>query len=258
MLFQAAATAGVGTVVFASSGGSVYGQVRSGALIKESHSTQPVSPHGLLKVMTELALSHVCRTSGQTGISLRPGNVYGPGQQTQPSFGVVPTFAGNLRAGRPSEIWGAETVRDYVYVEDAAEAFVTAALRPSGQPAVVNVGTGVGHTALEVYSMLQESLGLTAPVNVVPRPASDPAWNVLDPSLLKESLGLAATVDLRDGLKRTVSSDVVMLPTQASVIRLDRRSVSGAPNSTPASAPVTLPAPAPAPAPASPPAAHPA
>jgi len=205
LLFEVAAKVGVETVIFASSGGSVYGDCERGVAISESRSPQPITPHGLLKVMTELALAHVARTSGQNAVSLRPGNVYGPGQRSKVRYGVVPTFIGNIRSGAPSEIWGAEVVRDYVFVEDAARAFVHAALNPHGLPAVLNVGTGVGHTALEVYSILQQELGISQSVNVVPRPESDPEWSVLDNSRLRDFLGFTPQLSLAEGLHRTVN-----------------------------------------------------
>lgn len=203
-LFEIAAQAGVRTVVFASSGGSVYGHAEPGVPIPETHSCQPISPHGLLKVMTELALGHIAQVSGQRATALRPGNIYGPGQRFQPRFGVVPTFLFNLRTGRPSEIWGADSVRDYIHVMDAAQAFATAATTDRVLPRAINVGTGQGHTAVEVYSLLQQLVGITHPIDILPRPASDPAWSVLANGRLNQDLGLMPKVDLRSGLQELV------------------------------------------------------
>lgn len=204
LLFDLAAGVGVETVVFASSGGSVYGDCTPGRLIGEDHSTRPISPHGLLKIMTELVLSQVSQRSGQRAVSLRPGNVYGPGQRQQPGFGVVPTFMSNLAAGRPSEIWGPEVVRDYIYIEDVAEAFVRAGTVSRDLPEALNIGTGVGHTAIEIYGILQGRMGTSMPIGVVPRPESDPRWSVLDPVRSTEVLGEYAVTPLASGLRRTV------------------------------------------------------
>lgn len=206
-LFELAARSGVTRVVFASSGGSVYGQCTPGIAVAETHPCQPISPHGLLKAMTELALGHVALVSGQSATALRPGNVYGRGQKSQPRFGVVPTFLANLRAGRPSEIWGADAVRDYIHVTDAANAFVVAATTARDLPRAINVGTGVGHTAVEVYAILQEVTDLHEPIDILPRPLSDPQWSVLAIDRLEDSLGLTAKVDLRRGLMELVRSD---------------------------------------------------
>lgn len=203
LLFACAAEEGVETIVFASSGGSVYGDCPPGQLITEQHSTMPISPHGLLKIMTEMALAHVARVSGQRSVSLRPGNVYGPGQRKQAGFGVVPTFLSNLHASRKSEIWGPEVVRDYVYIDDAARAFITAATSTGPLPQALNIGTGLGHTAVEVYGLLQGLLGESQPVAVVPRPSADPRWVVLDTSLSRSVLGDYAQAPIEIGLKAT-------------------------------------------------------
>lgn len=206
LLFELAADLGIGSVVFASSGGSVYGTCGPGLPITEDHSTNPISPHGLLKIMTELVLSHVSQKSGQRAVAMRPGNVYGPGQRQQPGFGVVPTFMSNLAAGRPSELWGPEVVRDYVYVEDVAEAFVRAGTGEFNLPRALNIGTGIGHTAVEIYGILQGLMGVTMPITVVPRPESDPPWSVLDTVRSAEFLGDYAVTPLVEGLRRTVDA----------------------------------------------------
>lgn len=202
-LFEAASRLGIERVVYASSGGSVYGEVSTGQPITEETPTHPISPHGLLKVMTELALAHVVRVGSMTGTSLRPGNIYGPGQRQKRAFGVIPTFMDNLRNSKPSEIWGAEVVRDYVYVDDASRAFVEATLHSEPMPPVINIGTERGHTALEVYAMLQEILEVSAPISVTARPPTDPRWNVLDTTRWRGSLGASSKVDIFEGLIRT-------------------------------------------------------
>ena len=205
-LFDVAAQAGVARVVFASSGGSVYGECEPGQPIAEDHSCQPISPHGLLKVMTELALSHISLVSGQSATSLRPGNIYGPSQRSRPLFGVVPTFLSNLRAARRSEIWGADSVRDYVHVLDAARAFVASAVTEEQLPRAINVGTGRGHSAVQIYSMLQDITGLCQPIDILPRPPSDPTWNVLANERLRTHLHVRPEVTLYSGLSELVRS----------------------------------------------------
>lgn len=208
-LFDLAAKAGVSKVVFASSGGSVYGQCEPGVLIHERHSCEPISPHGLLKVMTELALGHVSLVSGQSATSLRMGNIYGLGQETRPRFAVIPTFLRNLRTGQRSEVWGPESVRDYIHVSDAAEAFVAAALTERPLPRAINVGTGTGHSAVEIYSMLQSLTGISQPIDIVPRPASDPAWNVLSIDLMQEHLQVSPQVAVEEGLESLIVGTAV-------------------------------------------------
>lgn len=207
-LFDVAARAGVARVVFASSGGSVYGECEPGRPIDENHSCQPISPHGLLKVMTELALSHISLVSGQSATSLRPGNIYGPGQKSRPRFGIVPTFLSNLQAGRSSEIWGADSVRDYVHIGDAARAFVAAATTEAHLPHAINVGTATGHSAVQVYSILQDIIGMRQPIEILAKPPSDPTWNVLSNEKLQRCLDVHPRIGLREGLTELVALDL--------------------------------------------------
>lgn len=98
------------------------------------------------------------------------------GQLSKPAFGVVPTFIANLASGSTSQIWGAEVMRDYVYVADAADAFVRAALDVDPPPRVLNVGTGVGHTPVQIHEALARLMDRSeAPVMIADKPRTDPA-----------------------------------------------------------------------------------
>lgn len=205
LLFECAARRGVRRILFASSGGSVYGECSKGKPIDERHSTEPISPHGLVKLMTELALRHVAARSDMSATALRMGNVYGPSQPKRPSFGVVPTFLSNIRSDNISELWGSYVVRDYIFVDDVAEAVVRAATAVAALPPVLNIGSGVGHSVAEIYTILQEILGRTVDVRMLPKPAVDPSWIVLDTALSIRHLGEYSVTTLLDGLTRVAS-----------------------------------------------------
>ena len=134
---RARASAGTRKVVFASSGGTIYGEPAASELpVKESHPQQPLSPYGVAKrVVTDYL--HVYRELHSIEFtSLAMANIYGPRQDPHGEAGVVAIFAGLLLDGKPCTIFGdGEQTRDFVYVDDAVDAFVRAADR--GQRAAV-------------------------------------------------------------------------------------------------------------------------
>jgi UDP-glucose 4-epimerase len=205
-LFEAAARLGIPRVVFASSGGAVYGMCPPGAPIREDRPLRPISAHGWMKARSESALARLAAAHGLTAVALRSGNVYGPGQHGSDRFGAVPTFITNLVGGLTSEIWGPDVVRDYVYVDDAVAAFSRAVLADDPLPPAINIGTGVGHTTSEVFDILQAALQTQVRPVMGDAPPTDPTWSVLSPDLAAQRLSWRAEVSLEVGLLRTVAA----------------------------------------------------
>ncbi|HEX9878688.1 MAG TPA: NAD-dependent epimerase/dehydratase family protein, partial [Candidatus Binatia bacterium] len=121
-LLEAGRTAGIRRVIFASSGGAVYGeQERFPA--PENHPTRPASPYGVSKLTGEHYLSYYEQTAGISHVALRYGNVYGPRQLSTGEAGVVAIFTGKLLSGQVPIIHGdGRQTRDYVYVGDVVRA----------------------------------------------------------------------------------------------------------------------------------------
>src|SRR5215213_6566905 len=141
-LLQSCIERGVGKVVFASTGGAVYGEQREFPA-SEDHPQYPSSPYGVSKLAGERYLYFYHLQYGLPYVALRYANVYGPRQDPHGEAGVVAIFCGNLAAGKPSTIYGTgEQTRDYVYVGDVAWANVLA-LEEGPPPGAYNVGTGV-------------------------------------------------------------------------------------------------------------------
>ena len=125
-LLQTCVEQGVGKVVFASTGGAVYGEQREFPAT-EDHPQYPLSPYGVSKLAGERYLNVYRVQYGLPYVALRYANVYGPRQDPHGEAGVVAIFCGNLAAGRTSTINGSgEQTRDYVYVGDVARANVLA------------------------------------------------------------------------------------------------------------------------------------
>ena len=151
-VLEGARVGGARKVVFASSGGTIYGEPAASELpVKESHPQQPLSPYGVAKrVVTDYL--HVYRELHSIEFtSLAMANIYGPRQDPHGEAGVVAIFAGLLLEGKPCTIFGdGEQTRDFVYVDDAVDAFVRAADRGSGL--LCNIGTGMETSVNELYA----------------------------------------------------------------------------------------------------------
>ena len=158
-VLEGARVAGTRKVVFASSGGTIYGEPAPADLpVKESHPQQPLSPYGVAKrVVTDYL--HVYRQLHSIEFtSLAMANIYGPRQDPHGEAGVVAIFAGLLLAGKPCTVFGdGKQTRDFVYVDDAVDAFVRAADRGSGL--LCNIGTGVETSVNELYDAMATAAG---------------------------------------------------------------------------------------------------
>lgn len=201
-VLQAAQSAGVERVVFASSGGAIYGEdARLPA--KESHARHPGSPYGVSKKVVEDYFAFFRKAHGIDYVLLALANVYGPRQDPFGEGGVVAIFSRAMLDGRHPVVFGDGTqTRDYVYVEDVVDAFLRGAERGRGR--LLNVGTGMETSVLELYEQLAALAGYRgAPVFEAPKPGDLPR-SVVDPSAAERALGWRPWTPLREGLARTV------------------------------------------------------
>lgn len=197
---------GVGRLVFSSSA-AVYGQSGRDALelIGEDAGKAPASPYGETKLACEQMIAAQCRAYDLTAVALRYFNASGAdpsgviGEAHDPETHLLPLAIGaGLGDGGPLTIFGDDfdtpdgtCLRDYVHVTDLAEAHVAAleADLPAGAFEAVNVGTGHGHSVLDVVAAVARALGRPVPHRVGSRRAGDPASLVADPARAKALLG---------------------------------------------------------------------
>ena len=203
-LLQRCVDQGVRRVVFASTGGAVYGEQREFPA-PEDHPQYPISPYGVSKLAGERYLHYYHAQYGLSYRALRYANVYGPRQDPHGEAGVVAIFCGNLAAGRESTINGSgEQTRDYVYVEDVARANVLA-LEGDAPSGAYNVGTGIETSVNELYEILCETSGADLlPAHVAAKPGEQLRSSV-DPTAVARALGWRPKTDLAAGLRRTLS-----------------------------------------------------
>ena len=194
--------AGVRKVVFASSGGTVYGQPRA-VPIAEGHPTEPITSYGIVKLAVEKYLALFEHLHGLDYAALRISNPYGPYQDPGGQQGVIPVFLSRLRVGQPVTIWGdGSVVRDYLYVSDLVQALKLAARADLGRR-VLNVGSGRGTSLNELIAIIARVTGERPEVRYVAGRSLDVPANVLDVTRAREELGWKPQTGLDEGIDRT-------------------------------------------------------
>ena len=202
-LLQNCVEYGVGKVVFASTGGAVYGEQRQFPAT-EDHPQYPLSPYGVSKLACERYLYYYHAQYGLPYVALRYSNVYGPRQDPHGEAGVVAIFCGNLAEGRTSTINGSgEQTRDYVYVEDVARANILALEKNAVPPGAYNVGTGLETSVNELHELLLGIAGKDLAAEHGPAKAGEQARSRVDPAKAARLLDWRPEVDLEAGLEKT-------------------------------------------------------
>lgn len=201
-LLEECVVARVRRVVFASSGGVIYGIPKTNP-IPESHPTNPICSHGITKLMIEKYLALFRHLYGLDYVVLRASNPYGERQNPFGEQGAIAVFLGKVARGEPIVIWGdGGVIRDYFYVGDLADAYLKAATLDVKER-IFNIGSGVGTSLVEVIELIAEATGKNPEVSYTESRPFDVPTNVLDISLAKEHLGWHPHTDLVSGIKRT-------------------------------------------------------
>jgi UDP-glucose 4-epimerase len=186
-------------VVFASTGGAIYGECDRPA--REDDPRRPLSPYGTAKLAAEEYLATWNRLYGSSHVALRFANVYGPRQLAKLEGGVVAIFVDRLRAGEGVTIFGdGEQARDFVYVADVVGAVLAAAGHEGG---TYNVGTGVETTVHELFEACRRVAGVEARAEHAPARPGDVRRSVIDVSRTERELGWRPSTQLDDGLRLT-------------------------------------------------------
>jgi UDP-glucose 4-epimerase len=202
-MLEAARRAGVRKVIFASSGGTVYGIPRE-IPIKESHPTDPVCSYGIGKLAIEKYLHLYSALHGLDYCVLRIGNPYGEGQRSVAAQGAVAVFLHKALNDDVIEIWGDGTVtRDYVYVGDVVQAFIKV-ISGSPEQRLFNIGSGEGHSLNALLGAMESLLGRPVARRYLPGRAFDVPKNVLDISRARNLLNWRPETPLSEGLRRTL------------------------------------------------------
>ncbi|HEX9467544.1 MAG TPA: GDP-mannose 4,6-dehydratase [Acidimicrobiia bacterium] len=199
---EAALAGGTRKVVFAGSGGTLYG-VPESLPVRESHPQRPLSPYGVSKKAAGDYLHYYREIKGLEYTELALGNVYGPRQDPNGEAGVVAIFAGLMLAGKRATIYGdgAQT-RDYVYVDDVVDAFVRATEKGGGL--LMNIGTGVETSVLDLFEAMARLTGHREMPRLAPARAGELQRSALDPGRAAIHLGWKPWTSLEEGLTRAL------------------------------------------------------
>lgn len=201
-LMEAGRRSGLQKVVFASTGGAIYGEPDY-APQDEAHPLRPLSPYGITKLCAERYLYYYEQEFGISHVVLRYANVYGPRQNPHGEAGVVAIFCERLLEGKQPVIYGdGEQTRDYVYVGDVVRANLRAL--EYGASGTFNVGTSVETDVNELFRTIRDRIDKSVEeVHEKGRPGEQ-RRSVLDYSYSERELGWSPEFDLQEGLSRTV------------------------------------------------------
>jgi UDP-glucose 4-epimerase len=198
----AARDAGVERVVFSSSGGATTGETDV-IPTPETIDRRPDSPYGVAKKIADDYLDYFRRTAGLDYVSLGFSNVYGPGQDPAGEAGVVAIFSSDLLGGRTPTIYGdGLQTRDYVFVEDVADACWRAALMGGGR--YLNIGTGIETTVNSLYERMARIVGSPVRPHYGAARAGEQRRSCLDARQARQALGWEPWTNLDDGLVQTI------------------------------------------------------
>lgn len=202
-LLRACGAAGARTFLYISTGGAAYGDT-SVVPTPEDHPVKPSSPYGVSKTSGERYVECYGPLLDMRTLVLRLANVYGPRQNPQGEAGVVAIFADRLLRGEPCVINGdGEQTRDFVYVEDVAEAVARGLERPDAT-GVVNIGTGIETTVKSIYARLARAAGVTRAATHGPAKPGEQRRSALASGRAARVLGWVPPTTLDDGLPSTL------------------------------------------------------
>jgi UDP-glucose 4-epimerase len=202
-LAEACRHGGVRQILFASTGGAIYGE-QDFFPATEDHPARPLSPYGVSKLAFERYLYFYHVTYGLDVACMRYANVYGERQNPHGEAGVVAIFLNRLLAGQAPTINGdGLQTRDYVHVSDVVRANLAVVGKPGFH--VYNVGTGVETTVVELYDELARAVGSPLKASHGPGKPGEQRRSVIDAGRLRRELGVPAPLSLADGLARTAA-----------------------------------------------------
>ncbi|MGD9975865.1 MAG: NAD-dependent epimerase/dehydratase family protein [Desulfatirhabdiaceae bacterium] len=201
-LLNEALKKGVKKIIFASSGGTVYG-IPKHLPIPETHPTDPICSYGISKLIIEKYLALYHRLHGLQYTVLRLGNPYGERQRISGVQGAIAVFLGNVLFDRPISIWGDGTAaRDYFHISDLVSA-VMCVVNRMDLSTVYNIAGGTAVSLNEILELIQQITGKTPNVNFSESRPLDVPINCLDIERARQDFGWHPVVSLKDGIAGT-------------------------------------------------------
>ncbi len=192
---------GVKKVIYASSGGAIYGETENAA--KETDDKKPMCPYGITKLLGEHYLDYYNKVHGMNYTTLRYGNVYGPRQDSKGEAGVIDIFISQMLKSKPVSVFGdGEQLRDYIFVSDVVEANYSALSKGDNQ--AFNIGTGRTSSVNQLFGIIKEQSNYQSDAVYLPQRDGELLKSSLDCSKSRVLLGWKSKVSLEDGIKQTM------------------------------------------------------
>jgi len=203
-VYESAFKSGVKKIIFASSGGTVYGD-QEYFPADEHHPTKPISPYGIAKLSNEQYLYYYAHVHGLPFVAFRYANVYGPRQNPHGEAGVIAIFTQKLLRGEQPIINGdGLQTRDYVYVGDVVQANVLA-LQPQ-MIGAYNIGTAIETDVNTLFRHLRDLTGSQCEEQHAPAKQGEQLRSVLSHERIHAAFGWTPRMSLIEGLSKTVDS----------------------------------------------------
>jgi UDP-glucose 4-epimerase len=201
-LFRSCQKHGIKKIIFASSGGAIYGE-QDFIPANERHPEMPISPYGVAKLSVEKYLHFYKEIYKIPYVAVRYSNVYGPRQNPKGDSGVVAIFSEKLLKNEPVTIYGdGKQTRDYLYVSDAVNAALLG--MKSKQSGAFNIGTARETSVNQLYRLMKSRLTTKSRVIYAPFRAGEQLRSCIDYAKAKNYLGWKPAFDLDSGLNLTL------------------------------------------------------
>jgi UDP-glucose 4-epimerase len=198
-LFECCVKYKVPKLIFASSGGAIYG-IPQQLPIPEESPTNPICSYGIVKLALEKYLELYRGLHGLNYVSLRISNPYGPRQDPNGKQGVISVFAAKMLQHKPLTLWGkGDTVRDFVHVRDIARLFYLAMV--SKEQGVFNAGSGVGVSINDLIRMMSMELGVIPNIIRLEARKCDVPATVLSCRKARHSFGWVPEIPIEQGIR---------------------------------------------------------
>lgn len=206
-LFEASAISKVKRLIFASTGGAIYGD-QDLEKYSEFTAPHPISPYAIGKLALENYLRYFNVVHGLDSVALRISNPYGPGQAANKTQGLIPIAIRRALSGQPILKFGdGSMVRDYIFIDDLIRMIIQVGL---GEPRsdIYNLGSGIGNSVNQVFEEIANLVPANFQVEQREAPSTFIQKVVLDISRFEQEFGAFAFTPLREGIAQTVRSEV--------------------------------------------------
>lgn len=199
-LLEACVKAGVKRIIYPSSGGAIYGDVKEG-FASEDYPSNPITPYSINKLCIENYFGYYKRYYNLDFIVYRIANPYGERQSTDGTQGIIPILLRKVLLGEVIDIYG-NSVRDYIYVKDAT-GMIAASFDKECKYNIYNLGSGKGASLADILTIIESVTHIKPKINQLEKREFDVERIVLDISRIKEEFHFTPTADLANGIQMT-------------------------------------------------------